>query len=86
MAKKIDATVSDSEVVETVLDPELIDPVGQEDKADFVVPSFSKGSILKQKKYKEHEDLLRALLQEDKQYTHAEVDSILAEFKGRKVK
>ena len=77
MAKKIDATVSDSEVVETV---------GQEAEVAFVVPSFSKESILKQNKYKEKEDLLRALLQEDKRYTHAEVNSILAEFKGRKVK
>lgn len=51
-----------------------------------VVPKFKKEALLKAKKYAGQRDLLAALLKDDQEYTAAEVNAILENFKKGKVK
>ena len=48
--------------------------------------AFTKQQILSAKKYTDRRDLLSVLLQEDKQYTIAEVDQLIDEFMKKGVK
>ena len=47
--------------------------------------TYSKDSILKSKKYKSKNDLLKALLKDDKNYSFEEVDAIINKFMKGKV-
>lgn len=56
----------------------------QEDKA--TEPKFTKESLLKSQKYADFRDLLSALLAEEKEYSHTEVESMVKKFREGKVK
>ena len=43
-------------------------------------PTFSKAQIIGMKRYSERQDLLSVLLDEEKQYSHSEVISVIDEF------
>lgn len=47
--------------------------------------SYTKEQILKSKKYKNRTDLLNTILQDNKEYTIAQVDSEIEKFMKRKV-
>lgn len=51
-----------------------------------VVPGFTKYQITNSKKYKNRRDLLNAILDENKQYTTDEVDSLIDAFMKGTVK
>lgn len=46
-------------------------------KATGAVPTYQKGHILTFKKYAKRRDLLKALLEDDREYTMEQVDSLL---------
>lgn len=48
--------------------------------------AFVKSQILKSKKYADNRDLLGAILDDDKSYTHGEINEIIETFKKRGVK
>ena len=50
------------------------------------VSKFSKGQILRSKRYGERRDLLSVLLEDKKAYSHAEVEKIIDDFMKGKVK
>ena len=50
------------------------------------VSTFTKMQLLKSKRYIERRDLLTVLLNDRKQYSHAEVDVLMDEFMKGKVK
>lgn len=47
---------------------------------------FTKDAILKDKKYVAYKDLLQAVLETEKTYSHADVDKVIKEFTEREVK
>ena len=48
------------------------------------VPAYSKGQLLKSKRYHKQRDILSALLVDGRQYTHKDVEEIIKKFmKGR---
>lgn len=47
---------------------------------------FTKEQIVNSKKYIEHSDIVRALLEDNKTYTIKEVDNIIEKFRKGKVK
>lgn len=46
---------------------------------------FSKEQLLKSQRYCERRDLLTALLAENKQYSHAQIEALISEFMKGKV-
>ena len=52
----------------------------EKQKKEHKDPSFSKAHILKMQRYIERRDLLSVLLEEDKSYTHAEIEKIIEEY------
>jgi hypothetical protein len=50
------------------------------------VSKFSKQQLLGSKRYNERRDLLTALLKDGKEYTHADVETLIDEFMKGKVK
>jgi hypothetical protein len=49
------------------------------------VAKFSKEQLLKSRRYSERRDMLAALLKDDKQYSHAEVEAAMDKFLKGKV-
>ena len=47
---------------------------------------YTKGQLIKSKKYLDKVDLLNVLLQEDKSYSFSEVDSLINEFMKKEAK
>lgn len=47
---------------------------------------FFKQQIISSETYKDHKDILRALLEDEKTYSHAEIEKIIEGFMKRKVK
>lgn len=48
--------------------------------------AFTKDQFYNSKKYEEYKDLIQILLEEDKNYTFEEVDSMIKEFLKKEVK
>ncbi len=49
-------------------------------------PKYSKEQALKSEKYKQYKDALSVILEENKSYTKAEIETALKQFYERKVK
>jgi arginine repressor len=50
------------------------------------VSKFSKKQLIQSARYRERRDLLTALLKDGKEYTHADVETLIDEFMKGKVK
>lgn len=55
-------------------------------KEKIVKPTFSKESLLKSERYKNHRDVLNALLKDDAVYTLEKVDNLINSFLKKEVK
>ncbi len=54
-------------------------------KKEAAAPNFSKEQLLQSKKYAQQKDLLNALLATDREYTAAQVDTVIDDFLKGKV-
>jgi hypothetical protein len=50
------------------------------------VTAFDKQQIIKSRRYQSHRDLLTALLKDDRQYSHEDIEAMIADFMKGKVK
>jgi len=55
-------------------------------KETDAVQRFTKKALYESKKYREQRDLLQALLDEDKEYSHDEADHLINEYLNKEVK
>lgn len=54
-------------------------------KKEATAPTFSRAQLLQSKKYAQQKDLLNALLATDREYTAAQVDTVIDDFLKGKV-
>ncbi len=54
-------------------------------KKEAAAPTFSREQLLQSKKYAQQKDLLNALLATDREYTAAQVDTVIDDFLKGKV-
>jgi hypothetical protein len=64
--------------------PEVTAEKAASERSD--VPQYSKEKLLKSNWHSHRRDILNVILQDDKQYSHADVDKLIADFMKGKVK